>query len=81
MGTREDLHRLVDALPEGTLPAVRRYLEAICAGCPPDAPYDDEPLSPEEVALLTAARAEIARGKVVSHDELGARLRARPERA
>jgi uncharacterized protein (DUF433 family) len=66
MITRADLHTLLDQLPEETLPAVARYLEAVRVGCPPDDPYDDEPLSAEEVAQIAAARAEIARGDVVT---------------
>ncbi len=79
MSTRAELHALIDALPEETLPAVTRYLEAVYAGCPPDDPYDDEPLSPEEEAMIAAARDEIARGEVVSHEELGTRIAARRE--
>src|SRR3712207_5842381 len=77
MGTCTDLHQLVDALPENALPAVRRYLEAVFAGCPPDAPYEDEELSLEEQAMIDASRAAIAGGEApVSHAELGARRRA-----
>ena len=82
MSIREDLHQLVDALPEDTLPAVWRYLEAVYAGCPPDAPYDDEPLSPEEEAMIAASRAAMARGEPpVAHEELGARIAAQLEKA
>jgi hypothetical protein len=81
MSSRTALYALIDGLPEEALPAVARYLEAVLAGCPPDNPYDDEPLSPEEEAMIAAARAEIARGDVISHEELGARIAARRERA
>jgi hypothetical protein len=52
MTSRAELYALIDALPEEALPAVARYLEAVLAGCPPDNPYDDEPLSPEEEAMI-----------------------------
>jgi hypothetical protein len=81
MGTREMLHTLLDELPENALPGVARYLEAVAAGCSAEDPYDDEPLSPDEVAMLAQAREEIARGDVISHEELGARITARRERA
>ena len=82
MSTREVLHQLVDALPEDTLPAVQRYLEAVWAGCPPDDPYDDEELSPEEQEMIDASRAAIARGEAtVSHEELGARIAAQLKKA
>ena len=80
MTSRQTLHQLVDTLPEETLPAVARYLAAVGAGCPPEDPYDHEPLSPDEAAMIAAARAEIARGEVVSHEELGAHIAARRER-
>ncbi len=81
MSTREALHQLVDALPDTALPAVARYLEAVCAGCPPDDPYDDVPLSPEEEAMLTASDEAIARGDVLTHEEVLAQLAARRELA
>ena len=80
MTLRAALHTLLDHLPEDALPAVARYLEAVLAGCPPEAPFDDEPLSPEEAAALANARAEIARSETVRHEELGERLTAHPER-
>jgi hypothetical protein len=75
--TREDVKRLVDALPEGDLSTVARLLRGLLAleeGGEPmwtleDAPEDD-PL-PDEVELLEDARAREARGEVeyVSHEE------------
>lgn len=38
MSTREDVHRLVDALPEARLPVVERILRASLAEPPPAAP-------------------------------------------
>ena len=81
MTDRAELHKLLDRLPDDVLPAVERYLEAVYAGCPPDNPWDDEPLSPEAIAMIETGRAEIARGDVVSHEEVGARLAARQEPA
>jgi hypothetical protein len=82
MSRREELHQLVDALPEDTLDAVRRYLEAVCAGCPPEAPFEDELLSPEEEAMIATSRAAMARGEApISHEELGARIAAQLEKA
>ncbi len=78
MSTREALHQLVDALPEDVLPAVARYLAAVQAGAPPDVEAEDDvPLSPEEEALLAASRADLARGAVLTHEELLARRAAR----
>jgi hypothetical protein len=64
VSSRTELHALIDALPEEVLPTVARYLEAARAGCPPDAPYDDEALSPEEEAMWAASAAAIACGDI-----------------
>lgn len=77
MTSRTELYALIDALPAEALPAVARYLEAVCKGCPADNPYDDEPLSPEEEAMLAESRAAIARGDVVTHEEVLRRRAAR----
>jgi hypothetical protein len=47
------------------------------ARLPPElasAPIDDEPETPEEAARVAEARAAVARGEIVSHEELGRRL-------
>ena len=38
MANREDVHRLVDAVPEARLPAVERLLRASLDGPPPEPP-------------------------------------------
>jgi hypothetical protein len=82
MTTRQNLYALIDRLPEHTLAAIERYLIAVEAGMPADVAEDDEPLSPEEEAMLAASRDERARGETpVSHEELGARIAAQLEKA
>jgi hypothetical protein len=82
MSTRETLHSLVDRMPEHALAAIERYMLAVEAGMPPDVAEDDEPLSPEEEAMLAASLAERARGVPgVSHEEFGARIAAQLEKA
>jgi hypothetical protein len=39
-----------------------------------DAPEDDEPLTPDDVAAIEAGKADIARGEVVPWEEAKARL-------
>jgi hypothetical protein len=39
-----------------------------------DAPEDDEPVTPEEEAAITEAREAVARGEVISHEELAREL-------
>ena len=71
MQTRQRIHDLVDELSEETLPAVERFLERVRDGGDPalvalaTARDDDEPLTPEEVALIEEAEAEIARGETI----------------
>jgi hypothetical protein len=81
MSSREAVHELVDALPQAALPAVARYLESVCAGAPPDAPEDPEPLAPETEAMIAASRAAVARGAVLTQEQLQAQRAARRESA
>ena len=83
MPTKEDLHRLVDRLPDSEVPAAERYLEFLAvAGHDPllralaNAPLDDQPESDEERAAVGEARAELERGEVVSDAVLRAFLSA-----
>ena len=81
--TKEELHSLVDQLPESELSTARRLLEALrLLGQDPRqvtldmAPWDDESTSPEEEAGVAVARQEIARGEVISAEEAKRRLLA-----
>ena len=77
MSTREDLHTLIDRMPEHTLAAIGRYLMVVEAGMPADIAEEDEPLSPAEEAMLVASRAARARGeRPVPDKEFGARIAA-----
>jgi hypothetical protein len=67
---REDLHRLVDTLPESEVPKARSYLRFLHGvGADPllqalmEAPEDDEPVTEEEEAAVREARAAIERGE------------------
>jgi hypothetical protein len=76
MHTRERIHDLVDKLTDEELPAVERILVRMRDGGDPvlvalaTAPADDEPLTPEEEAALREGMDAVARGDVVSTDEL-----------
>lgn len=81
MSVRDEVRRLVDALPESELPTARRLLEALhLLGRDPRqlalelAPWDDEPTTPEEEAGVVVAYEELARGEVVSAEEAKRRL-------
>jgi len=79
MLARDDLHTLLDAIPEDRLPAIREALERLADPvllALVTAPAEDEELDPEELAELDMAEAERADGTIecVSHEELGRRI-------
>ena len=78
MTTKEALHRLIDELPEDTLPAVERYLASVrddpMLRVLLTAPEDDEPSSPAEVASARAARERYQHGEFLTAEEAKKRL-------
>lgn len=60
MTVRENVHQLVDALPEERLADVLDYLNLI---------EDDDTLSPEEEASLERGLEDIRQGRTISWDE------------
>jgi len=74
--TKEQPHRLVEELPKGEMDAARRYLEYLRNMGDPflrallEAPLDDEPETDDERAAVAEARAELADGRLVGHDEV-----------
>ena len=78
MQVRERLHRLIDQLPDAELDRVERLFIQDADGAIEtaiaDAPDDDEPLTPEDETALSDAYADLAAGRVVSHDQARRRL-------
>jgi hypothetical protein len=75
MGSKDTLHRLVDALPEAAVEEAERLLAALSVVDPVLraallAPEDDEPETPEEAAAVQEAREAIARGDVYTLEEV-----------
>jgi hypothetical protein len=76
MIARDELHTILDSIPEDRLSAAR---EALAALADPvllallSAPEDDEPLTDEDLEALAEARAERERGELVLLDDLIAR--------
>ena len=75
MQTRERIHRLIDELPEGELPAVERFLAEHGVVADPflgalAAAPDDEPLTPDEEAAIDEGLDAIERGQIVPQTEL-----------
>jgi hypothetical protein len=76
MVTKEQIHKLIDQIPEDDLPEVARYLENLRTESDPvlralaDAPEDDEPETPEEAEAVAEAKAEIERGEFDFLDDI-----------
>ena len=75
MTTRKELYRLIDELPEEELKAARRFLEYLRNMGDPmvqalmEAPYDDEPTTPEEDEGAREAWQEYLRGEAISAED------------
>jgi len=63
MSVKEELHRLVDQLPERELETARRMLENLSIEA------DDDPITPEELAEMEEGAAQIERGESITLDE------------
>lgn len=77
MTEKERLHNLVEALPDQEIHATLRFVEYLrreasdpVARALQEAPYDDEPLTAEDLAELDAAERDRQEDRVVSHDEV-----------
>ena len=70
---REQAHALLDLLPAAKLNAVRSLLEVMVeplARSLAMAPVEEEEITPETAAALDRARASLARGERIPHDEI-----------
>jgi hypothetical protein len=86
--TKQDLHQLIDEIPEQEHQAAAKYLQRLrdFANDPVyqafmNAPIDDEPLSAEDVLAIEEAEAEIAEGKFYSLQDIQRDLNERRNRA
>lgn len=70
---RQQAHFLLDALPDQKIPAVRGLLEVMVEPLSRSlakAPIEQEDLTDETADALDRARASLARGEGISHDEI-----------
>jgi hypothetical protein len=70
---RQQAHALLDMLPAGKLNAVRGLLEVMVeplARTLALSPVEEEEITPETAAALDRARASLARGEGVAHEEI-----------
>ena len=72
--SRDTLHDLIARIPDGELPAAKRFLEYLTVGpayrAAMSAPPDDEPVTEADVTAIARAHAEVGTGKVISNDEI-----------
>ncbi len=71
--TRTDLHRLLDAIPEGALDRAREALEPLADPfllALANADVDDEPETAEESAAVAEAREDVVAGRVRAWDDV-----------
>ena len=84
MVTREELHEMIEFLPDSMLEASgRAFLDFLKKEAPVlyaliTAPEDDEPETEEERAAVAEAYADIAAGRVISDQELARELGLEP---
>ena len=82
MTTKEQIHQLVEDLPDSDLETVKRVLEGLSAlssanlvkAALANAPVDDEPVTAEEAQAIEEGERDVGAGRVVSADEARVRL-------
>ena len=70
---RQQAHALLDMLPEEKLTAVRSLLEVMVEPLSrslASAPVEEEEITPETAAALARARASLARGEGIPHEDI-----------
>jgi hypothetical protein len=81
MSVKDELHDLVERLSDSGAAEALSYLRELADERPPrfttdQAPLDDEPETEEERAAVAKAKAQRARGQVISAEEAKRRLLA-----
>ncbi len=70
---KQHAHELIDRMAPGQVAVVVGLLEIMLdplAHTLASAPYDDEPVTPEEAREVEEAKASFARGEGIPHDEV-----------
>jgi len=79
--TREDLRKLIDRLPDSRLDQAAAVLSDLAETKPSlreildEAPFDDEPLTPEEMGAIGVGEADYAAGRTVPMSQIPPRPR------
>ena len=78
--SRQAIKDLIDGLPVLELHAVKRFIQYIRDMDDPllrlmaEAPWDDEPVTEEDLEAIEESNRDIAAGRVISHQDLKAGL-------
>jgi hypothetical protein len=74
--TRQQLHELLDDVPDDRLPDVEAAIVDAAAPYRPieEAPEDDEPVTAEDLQAIREGREAYARGEYITDDELKRRM-------
>jgi hypothetical protein len=70
---RQQAHALLDMLPEEKLTAVRSLLEVMVEPLSrslASAPVEEEEITPDTAAAIDRARASVARGERIPHEDI-----------
>lgn len=78
MHARDDLHQLIEELPEAEIARASRVLRALLGSAEDEgrlytldtAPEDDEPETPDERAAVAEALRDVEEGRTVPHEEV-----------
>lgn len=79
---KQHAHKLIESLAPSQIPAAIGMLERLLdpvSRAIANAPVDDQPITEEEVRELEEARASIARGEGIPHEEILAEFGLTPE--
>ena len=74
--SRQEIKDLIDGLPVLELHAVKRFIQYIRDMDDPllrimaEAPWDDEPVTEEDLEAIEESNRDIAAGRVISHQDL-----------
>ena len=78
--SRQAIKDLIDDLPDLELHAVKRFVQYVRDMDDPllrlmaEAPWDDEPVTEEDLEAIEESNRDIAAGRVISHQDLKAGL-------
>lgn len=72
--SRDELHQLIDCIPDDELPAAKRFLQFLALKpayrTALSAPPDDECVTERDAAAIAQGREEVRGGKSVPHDDI-----------